>query len=324
MGETSPPPAAGIRPDWSAMPGALTAELETWLGSPIAQVIGQVGGFSPGVAARIRTEDGRRFFVKAGGPIPNPGVPDIYRQEARVVTRLPEAAPVPRLLWSHDQGAGGWIMLVYEEIDGSNPTLPWRREELDRAVDAIAALNDLLTPSPLPAGMASTAREVFDGDFGGWHLLQDEDPSRIHLLDDWSRRNLDALAAIEATSPEAVEGDTLLHFDIRADNMLVTPERIWFVDWPLATVGAAWVDVIFFAPSVTMQGGPPPEEVIARHPAIRRADPDKVTAAIVATAGFFTHRAVQPPPPGLPTVRAFQAAQGVVAREWVALRTGLK
>jgi hypothetical protein len=88
-------------------------------------------------------------------------------------------------------------------------------------------------------------------------------------------------------------------------------------------VGAAWVDVVFFAPSVTMQGGPPPEEVIVRHPAIRRADPTSVTAAIVATAGFFTHRSVQPPPPGLPTVRAFQAAQGVVARNWVALRSGL-
>ena len=69
-----------------------------------------------------------------------------------------------------------------------------------------------------------------------------------------------------------------------------------------------------------MQGGPPPEEVIARYPAALTADPAAVSAAILATAGFFTHRALEPPPPGLPTVRAFQAAQGAVARHWVAQR----
>ena len=42
-----------------------------------------------------------------------------------------------------------------------------------------------------------------------------------------------------------------------------------------------------------------------------------------ALAGYFTHRALQPPPPGLPTLRAFQAAQGEVARQWLAHRTGL-
>jgi hypothetical protein len=109
---------------------------------------------------------------------------------------------------------------------------------------------------------------------------------------------------------------------MRADNMLLSPARVWFVDWPLACVGAAWVDVVFFAPSVQMQGGPPAEQVIARQPAVYDADPADVTAAIVAVAGFFTHRSLQPPPPGLPTVRAFQAAQGVVARAWVAQRTG--
>ena len=35
------------------------------------------------------------------------------------------------------------------------------------------------------------------------------------------------------------------------------------------------------------------------------------------------YEAVQPSPPGLPTLRAFQDAQGSVAREWIAQRTGL-
>jgi hypothetical protein len=35
-------------------------------------------------------------------------------------------------------------------------------------------------------------------------------------------------------------------------------------------------------------------------------------------AGYFTERSLRPAPPGLPTVRLFQAAQGEVARRWLA------
>ena len=47
-----------------------------------------------------------------------------------------------------------------------------------------------------------------------------------------------------------------------------------------------------------------------------------IVVVVAAVAGFFTSRALQPPPSGLPTVRAFQAAQGDVARRWLAQRTG--
>jgi hypothetical protein len=41
-----------------------------------------------------------------------------------------------------------------------------------------------------------------------------------------------------------------------------------------------------------------------------------------AVAGYFTRQALLPDPPGLPTVRAFQAAQGSQARAWLRRRTG--
>ena len=186
----------------------------------------------------------------------------------------------------------------------------------------MTTLADALTPSPLPPGIVGSASEEFSTRLCGWRQLQHDQPSRLDKLDSWSGRHLAALAELEATAESAVAGKTLLHFDVRADILLLTPDRVWFVDWPLACVGAAWVDVVFFAPSVRMQGGPPPEQVIVRHPACHKAGPTAITAAVASVAGFFTHRALQPPPPGLPTVRAFQAAQGVIAREWLAQRTG--
>ena len=317
-----PPPAQGVRLDWQHVPLHVRSAVDARLGSAITHVTTQPTGFTPGVAARARTADGRRIFIKAAGPEPNPDLPSTHRREGRIVSTLPAIAPVPRLLSSYDEGEGGWIVLIFEQIDGTMPAQPWLPDELSLVLAALIELNTTLTPSPLPANTVTSASHEFSSNMCGWRRLSTEEPSRLDGLDEWSRYHLDALIQLEAGAPAAVAGRTLLHFDVRADNVLLASDRVWFVDWPLACTGASWVDVVFFAPSVAMQGGPEPEQVCRQHPAYRDADPAALTAAIAAVAGFFTHRSLQPPPPGLPTVRAFQGAQGVVARRWLAQRTG--
>lgn len=316
---TTGPPATGSRLDWPQLPARVRAAVEAWLGSPIVAAVTQPGGFSPGVAARLRTAGGRSVFVKAVAPAPNPDAPAFHRREARIVAALPADVPAPRLLWSYDEGDGGWVALAYEDVDGRQPALPWRAGELERVLDALARLTRRLTPSPLPADVAGRAGDSSLFSRHWWEQLRRERPAG---LDEWSARHLDRLAALEAGAAAAVAGETLLHCDVRADNLLLTPDRVLVVDWPHARIGAAWVDVVCFAPSVAMQGGPPPEALLRRHPAGSGAAAEPVTAAIVALAGAFTHWSLQPPPPGLPTLRPFQAAQGAVARAWVAERTG--
>ena len=275
------------------------------------------------VAARLNTSDGRCVFAKAVGSDPNPVSPTMHRREIEITIALPNSVPVPRLLWSYDEGENGWVVLLFEDVDGRHPIQPWRLDELHRVIAAMGELTTSLTPSPLPAAVIGTAGDLFSTAINGWRRIRDECPILLGRVDEWSARHLETLIAVEGTVNDAVEGDTLLNLDVRGDNILLTPDRTWFVDWPHARVGAAWLDVVAFAPSVTMQGGPPPDEVISRHSACRAADRDAVTAALVSLAGFFTYQALQPPPPGLPTVRAFQDAQGAVAREWVAQRMEL-
>ena len=320
-GASLTPPDRGVRLDWADMPVWVRVEIEQWLGGAVVRAVTQPTGFTPGVAARLTVDDGRRVFVKAAGPEPNPETPAMHRREASIVSALPCDSPVPRLLWHYDEGEGGWTALVFEDVDGRHPTQPWQTDDLHRVVAAMEDLGTFLTPSPLPADMVGTAGYISAS--RGWRQLCDERPSRLDHVDEWSRRHLQTLIAIEETVDDALEGNTLLNNDIRADNILLTPKHVWFVDWPHASVGPPWLDVVAFAPSVTMQGGPPPQDVVSQHSASRTADSDAITAAVVTLAGFFTHRAAQPPPPGLPTVRAFQDAQGVVARNWVAQRTGL-
>ena len=299
---TAPPSAEGQRVHWTAVPQRVRAAIERELGSPVVSAVTQRGGFSPGLAARLTLQDGRRRFVKATGPELNPDSPDIHRREIRISSALPATAPVSRLIGSCDEGPGGWVALIFEDIEGRQPRLPWISAELDRVLTGLSQLAYTLTPSPLSAGVARDASQLFAERICGWQILAAAPPP--HGLDHWAVANLDRLARIEAHAPEAVAGDSLNHFDVRADNVLLTPDHVYFVDWPHAATGAPWVDLVGFAPSVAMQGGPGPEALVARHPAAKAANADALTAAIVAIAGYFVRQSLQPAPPGLPTVRA--------------------
>jgi hypothetical protein len=67
-----------------------------------------------------------------------------------------------------------------------------------------------------------------------------------------------------------------------------------------------------------MQGGPAPAELLARSRAGRNVSRESLAAVVCAMAGYLTERSLRPSPPGLPTLRQFQAAQGEVSRCWLA------
>ncbi|MGW4665375.1 phosphotransferase family protein [Streptosporangium sandarakinum] len=311
-------PATGVRLPWHAVPEKIRLAVEDHLGAPVAEAVTQTGGFSPGAAVRLRLADGRRAFAKVVGPEPNPRSADIHRQEIRIAAALPDAAPAPRLLASFD--SGGWVALLFEDVDGHPPAEPWHAAELERVLDALDRLVAALTPSPIAA---PTPEERFGEEFHGWRRLvaaRDEGADDLAGLDPWAARHLDMLADLETGWPAAARGETLLHGDIRADNLLLTPGEVMVVDWPWAFVGAPWLDLLLMLPSVRMQGGPPCEEVFTARPVARDADPEAVTAVLAALAGFFVGHSRRPAPPGLPTLRAFQAAQGRTALEWLRAR----
>ena len=279
----------------------------------MTQAATQPGGFSPGVAARLTTVDGRRAFVKAISSHPNPDSPAFHRREARISAQLPARAPVPRLLSTFDDGE--WVVLLFEDVEGLHPAVPWREDELARVLAALHELGVALTPSPVEAPSIEASLDPL---LVGWRSLA----SAGTPPDGWAGRHLDDLAALEATWADGAGGTTLLHTDLRADNMLLTADRVVFIDWPWAAVGAAWIDLANMLPSVAMQGGPEPWTIFDAHPVSEGADPEAVTAYVAGLAGFFVWGGAQPPPPGLPTLREFQRAQGEHAMRWLQHRTG--
>jgi len=311
----------GQRQTWADLPLGTRAEVEARLGAPVVRARSQPGGFSPGVASRLTTgTTGETVFLKAVSPLPNPDSPRFHRQEALVAARLPAAAPAPRLRWSLDEGPDGWVVLVFDAVDGRTPTLPWDDAELGLVLAAVDGLALTLTPSPVPETVVGRVAET--GLFGKryWTRLQNDPPP---TLDAWSARHLDALVALEADIADATAGDSLVHMDLRADNVLVTERGVVVVDWPCAQIGAPWLDLVCLAPSVAMQGGPLPEALMARSAVGRAAGANTLRSAVAGIAGFFTAMSLLSPVPGLPTLRQFQADQGAIARAWLGRLAGL-
>ncbi|MFI6963990.1 aminoglycoside phosphotransferase family protein [Streptomyces sp. NPDC050255] len=307
------PPATGVRHHWADLPDTVRNAVQNILGAPVVEARSQSGGFSPGVAARVRLADGSRAFVKAVSAEVNPDSPDQHRAEARNTAALPPHAPVPKLLGSYDDGT--CVALVLEDVEGRQPRVPWDPAELERVLAAVGDLTRALTPAPVDAPPAAGRKTAM---FTGWRTLHAAgDTGR---LDPWAARRLGALAELESGWEEPATGDSLAHGDLRADNILLTEDRVVFVDWPHAVRAAPWFDLLTMLPCVAAQGGPDPEATFTAHPLGRDADPAGVTAVLAALAGYFVAHSLRPDPPGLPTLRAFQAAQGAAAVDWLRRR----
>ena len=308
---TSTGPAAGVHLPWAEVPGAVRTWAARVGGGAPTSTRDLAGGFSPGATTVLDCPRGG-IFVKAVGSELNPDSPLFHRREAVVSAALPLTPEIPRFLDVYDDG--DWVALAFEAIDGRPPVHPWEEGELRAAVHALNALHDSLTPNPVAGLEPATSRLA--GLFGGWSELaaMAQPPAG---LDEWSGRNLDRLATLESGWRDAVAGLTLLHCDVRADNLLVTKEGVVFVDWPHACVGSPVFDLVAWAPSVQLEGGPGPEELLALSPPPSVVDRDILAVLVAAFSGFLVGHSLRPPPPGLPTLRPFQAAQGSVALSWL-------
>lgn len=300
-------PAAGVRLAWADLPAYVRAAVEDKAGSAVVAARDQRGGFSPGVAARLLLEDGRRVFVKAVAPSINPDSVALLRGEASTLAILPAGVPAPRLLWAYDDD---WVILGIEDIEGSPPSLPWRRDALDRVVDALAAMAGTPAPAGLPGIVDRIGRQ-----FTGWRTLAADPPPD---LGPWERRHLPRLASLEASWAAYATGDALLHLDLRADNLLLGADgAVHIVDWAHPCAGAAWVDLALLLLEVDLPA-PDLDGILDS----AGAPPAGVDALVCAFAGLLAEHSRRPAPPNLPTIREYQRATARMTIDRLAGRTG--
>ncbi|MEU0236085.1 phosphotransferase [Nocardiopsis sp. NPDC006198] len=301
---------------WDDVPDHLTQQFTDRFGAPVTDEQRQAGGFSPGLASRLRLADGQRVFAKAIHTGRDPHTPGLYRREIQVTRTLPAAAPAPQLRWTYDDG--DWVMLVFDDVDGHTPAQPWRQHDLDRVVAALADMADALTPAPADTVPAT---EDLALPYASWSRLSaGQGPARTEALPAWARDNLALLTDMEKDWAEAADGDTLAHTDLRADNMILTPERVVLVDWPYAVAGAPWLDLLMMLPSVAAYSTIDPEQVWSNYRHASGVEVDAVNAVLAAIAGDYLTNCQLPDPPNIPTLRPHQRAKGEATLRWLHTR----
>jgi hypothetical protein len=284
------------------------ARIEEHCGSAVTSAVSQGGGFTPGFASVLTCEDGSRHFVKAASNAAQRTFAESYREEARKLRALPEATPAPRLLWSED---GDWVVLGLEYVDARAPRRPWRQADVDACLDALETVAAVLTPLPPGLDLDPVAREL-----ATWPEFWD------HVRATRDLPHADDAAALAAGFAEVVGGRTLVHTDVRDDNVLLTPEgRALFCDWNWPCVGADWLDSLFMLMG-PRGDGLDVEAVIAARPLLCDVPADHIDRVLAVICAYFLKSADDPVPPTSPHLRDAQRWQGEVVWDWLCERRG--
>jgi hypothetical protein len=263
---------------------------------------------------RLRLADGRSAFVKAVGANLNADSVRLYRNELQAMVKLPAYLPAPKLLSGYDDGE--WVALIFAEVSGWHPRIPWRPQELARVLGTLADLGVKATPSPWHDAPPFT--QTHAGLWQGWRSLAADPPAD---LDPWLRRHLDQLVLRETNEEVVLQGDTLLHSDVRSDNLFLTDTgQVTLVDWAYTCRGPIWADVALFALTVNVEGGADAQELLAHHPLSCSVAPEEIDTLLLAALGYWIHRCRLPEEPSLPGMRAYQRACAQATLPWVRQR----
>lgn len=294
------------RADWHSLPTRLRQDVGEWLDGDVVTFTPADGGFSVGGVVGVASSGSDYVFVKAV-PADHPAAAD-YRIEAQVAAALPPDVPTPRLRRTADRE--GWLLLAFDAVDGRPAAEPWTDEHLAAALLALTRTADALTPAP-DVDVPTVAQRMA-GRCETWRELERSGRSgsiRVDQLPVWEREHLPRLAALEAIWPDRVTGCSLLHFDLRHDNVLITTGGAVVVDWGRACRGPAWVDLACLLLESDL-GGRDPEQLFAGHPLGLDADPADVDALLVALASYWTHGAALPPRRERPTCAPGRSSPG--------------
>lgn len=317
-----------VKLPYQALPRAVQQTIALRLAAPVRRGARVWGGYAPTPTYRLLLADGRRAFVKLTGPQENEFSRHALRRERRIYGRLGALLAHWAPACYGEFELGEWQGLLLEDL-GPKSVPPWT-PAIARGVAAdFAAYHAAVRGAALPDWVPGPGRYLGNMALAWSGLLARVELSDVAALA--GPRRLEAAAWLEAYAPALdraartlpeQDGPVLLHGDLRSDNLRWNG-RLRMFDWPHAGLGPPEFDLAGLAQSVTVDGGPPAEQVIAwyaEHGAVREAALD---AAVAALAGFFADAAWREAVPGLPRLRPFQQAQLRVTLAWAAGRLGL-
>lgn len=279
---------------------ALAERAARHFGRTVASVHPVAGGYSLAERLVVRWREGGSAFVKGAA---DADTAEWLRTEHAIYERGP-ASFFPAMLGWQDDGSHPWLAL--EDLSDASWPPPWSPARIDAVLVALERV--AASPaSDLPS------METRRNELAGWSRVAADAEVFLRLgvaSDRWLERTLPALIA--AADLAVLDGEALLHNDVRSDNLCFAGARTVLVDWNWACRGNPKLDVAAWLPSLTLEGGPSPETILPG---------DGDLACFVA--GFYAAHAGLPPLQARPTLRAFQLTMLQVSLTWATRALGL-
>lgn len=243
----------------------------------------------------VDNADGSSCFVKAAT---DAETSEWLRAEMAIYGNL-AADWLPRVLGWEDEG--GMPILLLEDLSGAHWPPPWSGGLVERVLELLELVHSSSPPSDIPP------LEALREELSGWSRVA-RDPAPFLSLGLCSRAWLEAALPLllEAQEDAVLEGDELVHADVRSDNVCFAGARSILVDWNWAARGNGAFDAAAWASSLTAERGPPPAQISPDQPEL-----------VALLCGYFASKAgLAPPSPGS-LVREIQLTQLRVALPWV-------
>jgi hypothetical protein len=307
--------ATAHRPEWRALPATIRTTIVKVLGSAVVQAKSQTSGFTPGFASRLWLADGRTVFVKAASS-QSEWLVESYALEAKNLELLPAGVPAPRIRRRLDltDGDTDWLVLIFADVPGHLPSRPWKREEADRVLAAVRALSLALTPAPprRPPWKAFVAG-IFPDPAGFFEQVK----AREFLPDIASR-----LQELGMSAVESVHGDTLIHSDLRDDNVILADTgKVWVCDWNWPTHGPIWVDTLTV--TISMVGdGLDGDRILNESGLVASTDVDSIDGILALLLSYCLTADIGSPTDASPFLRTHHAWYAEVIERWLRHRRG--
>ncbi len=259
------------------------------------------GGYTAALRLVVDLADNRSVFLKIAT---SELTADWLRCEGRAYAAL-EGPFLPGFIGFAEGADESPPVLALEDLSDAHWPPPWQPRQVERLADAVELLSrsGLSMPLALPrvCEMAMLTR--------GWHeIARNPEPflSLELVTPRWLMRAEPLLLSIDLE--RELDGDSLVHLDVRSDNCCFKGERAILVDFNWLSRGHPAVDMACAAPSMHLEGVSAARDLGVKH-----------VPSLVAVAGYFASHAGLPPAVGARSdLRAKQLECCRVALEWLA------
>lgn len=258
------------------------------------------------------------MFVKAISDSTGPIGTLVFQREARINDLLPDSIHRPALIGADT--TGGWVTLVFEQLDGHHVSSRLGPAEFRVLADASRDVAQHIAPdsADIPGYV-----QRWGPRYDGWQriLTTGGYPPVLAALDQPREATLRALAHAERRWRDAADGSALLHGDLSADNLIITPAGSVLIDWSNACRGAPWLDVAALTPDVLRDGATDPLELFAMHPVTAHVPAQAVVAFLAALTGYWAETTLQPESSdGLPGINHAYTEAASIILPWLLAR----